>query len=326
MRLRDGTVIPHYMGVRDTSGPQGPGSFFGEVGVMVGEVTEVFYPDDKGNVSGKFMEYTVLVWRRQGAGAFERIAYHCMQADGFGSLADFFRFVLRSASSTPTPLANGATVFIACVNGDRSNSYVLAGVPQPNRKEGDPMRADGRAMRGRFNGVELAVNDDGSFELKVPGATTVDGAPDPARDENNHGSLVRFDANGDITIDDQNGESVVVNPGEKSITVVAEKKLNESAEAVSITASKGLAEKGESVSITAADGLTEKADTVAVSAGKSWKLKAPKVVVESSDVNLGGDGLDPIQHGVVQGMCIDMLTGVPFGILKNTSLTVKAKQ
>ena len=48
--------------------------------------------------------------------------------------------------------------------GDRSNAYILAGVPQPNRTEGDPKRADGRAGIDRFNGVQMTWNDDGSFE------------------------------------------------------------------------------------------------------------------------------------------------------------------
>ena len=122
MRLDDGTIIPHYMGVEDTARAHTAPAFFDEVALMVGEVTKVIYRDDPDNSTGKFTEYVVTVWRRRANGAVERLAFRCAQADTFGSLADWFRFSFRASTSNPDkqPLSNGASVFVACVNGDRS--------------------------------------------------------------------------------------------------------------------------------------------------------------------------------------------------------------
>jgi hypothetical protein len=297
-RLADGTVVPHFMGVKNTDRPQGVPSFFGEVAIMVGEVTKILYPDDPDNTSGQFVEYVVNVWRRKANGPLERLTFRCFQSDTFGSVADWFRFSFRAATSSPDkqPLSNGATVFVACVNGDRSNAFIIGAMPQPNRDELDPRRADGRYMRSRFNGVEMRINDDGSFELLVPGATDVNGKPDQNRDESNKGSKLTIGANGDITIDDQAGDSVKVSPGSKSIEV------------------------------TSAEKLSEKTKAATVEASSSWKLRAPKVVVVSDDVSIGGEGLTPAQDGVVRGEGIDTFTGLPYAALGNASVTVKAKK
>lgn len=297
-RLSDGTILPHYFEVRDTSSAHGTPGFFSEVAILAGEVVKTIYPDDPDNVSKQFIEYVVSVWRRETNDAVERLAYRCSQADSFGSVADWFRFSFRAATRDPAPkpLANGATVFVACINGDRSNAYIIGGMPQPNRTESDEPRASGRYMRSRFNGVEMRINDDGSFELLVPGATDADGKPDQNRDKNNRGSKLTIGANGDITIDDQAGDSVKVSPGSKSIEVTSTEKL------------------------------AEKTKDATVEASSSWKLKAPKVVVISNDVSIGGEGLNPAQDGVVRGEGIDTFTGLPYAALGNASLTVKAKK
>ncbi len=291
-RLKNGTVVPHYMGVR-SSADRAPGGYFDEVSLRVGEVTDIVYSNDARNVTGD-TEYIVDVWRRQGNGAQERLSFHCMQADGFGSIADFLRFSLRSSTVTQDgqALSNGATVLVACLNGDRSQAYIIGAIPQPNRDSVDP--TTGRYLRSRFNGVEMAINDDGSFSLTVPGATDTDGKPD-GRDGDNHGSKVTFAANGDITIDDQNGDTVKVSPGSKTIAIEA------------------------------GSNLTEHAGDVEVNGDSSWKLTAPKVVVVSPNVNIGQEVLPP-DLGVVHGEGIDTFTGLPYFALGNASATVKVSR
>lgn len=297
-RLRDGTVVPSYLGVKDTASDSGAPGFFDEVRILVGEVTEIHYSDSPSNNSGLFTEYTVNVWRRQSSGAQERLAFHCSQSDSFGSCADWFRFAFRPATSNPDqqPLANGATVLVACLNGDRSNAYIIGGIPQPTCKQSDPPEAEGRYLNSRFNGVEAHIKDDGGFELVVPGATDTDGKPDQNRDENNKGSHVVFAANGDITIEDKAGESVTISPAKKTIEIAA----------------------GDQTS----------------TISKKWKLKAATVEVEANEatidaatVNLGGNktSINPLD-GVVVGTGVDTFTGVPYVALGNTSQGVKAKK
>jgi hypothetical protein len=290
MRLDSGEIIPHYMDARDTSQIHSAPGFFDEVALLVGEVTRIIYSSDPDNTTGD-TEYIVTVWRRQSDGPLERLAFHCSQSDTFGSIADWFRFSLRPSTLTNNneALGNGATVLVACINGDRSNAYIIGAIPHPHRPKVDP--ESGRYSRSRFNGVEMKVNDDGSFELLVPGATDTDGNPDK-RDGNNHGSKLTFAANGDITIDDQNGDSIKVSPGEKSI------------------------------SIESSDSLKEKSDAIEVEGDSSWKLKAPKVVVVSPDVSLGQEIIPPT-NGVVFGEGIDTFTGLTYFVLQNSSKTVR---
>jgi phage gp45-like len=299
-------TIPHYLASRDTSAAMGPRDFFNDVSIYVGEVTDIIQRDDPKSHSRKFTEYVVLVWRRKSNGPQERLMYRCTQADSFGGIGDLLRFSYRSSTSNPlqnapqsgtgsrNSLTNGAAVLVACINGDRSNAVIIGGIPHPSRRELDPPSSDGdRYLRSKFNGVEMAIADDGSFELKVPGPTDTDGKPDN-RDSNNHGSKVTFAANGSISIDDQNGDIVTVDPGSKSISIESGTKLSESSQ------------------------------TVEVNADLSWKLTAPTVTVISPNVNIGAMGLTPPVNGVVLGRGIDTLTGLPYSTLGNSSLTVKA--
>lgn len=324
-QLSDGTVVPHYMGVRNNTARQQPLGFFDEVRLLVGEVTDILYPDNENNTTGD-TEYIVNVWRRKGNGAQERIAFHCFQADAFGSVADWFRFSFRAADADEenTPLSNGATVLVACINGDRSQAYIVGAIPQPNREKVDPDSAEGRYLRGRFNGVEVSIQDDGSFEMTVPGAVKTDGTPDDKRDENNHGSKVTFAANGDIVIDDQNGESITVSPGNKTIVI-------ESSDTILATAEKNItATAGEDASLTVGkntdietgERLSEKSDQHEVDASSSWRVRTGHASISSSDVNLGADKTSPT-NGVVFGEGIDTFTGLPYFALGNASKTVK---
>ena len=220
MRLDDGTVVPSYLSATsDAASNTGDWGFFSEVSIMAGEITAVFPPDHPSNTNGKLVEYSVNVWRRSYNSLQERLAFRCLQSDSFGSIADLCRFSMRSSVNTPggSPLGNGATVFIACINGDRSNAYIIGAMPQPNRKDKDP--SESRWMNSRFNGVTMDIHDDGSLEIMVPGATTTTGQPDPNRDNHNHGSKLTFAANGDITLDDQTGNKVMISPINNSVEV-----------------------------------------------------------------------------------------------------------
>lgn len=237
--LPDGTVLPHFLQVTDVgSYTPGGGISTRDVALRIGEVVAVYAPGSKGSSSKTDTQYIVRANFREGAGLVTPMLYRCVAKDGFGSAGDHLRHSLRARpSQQKEDDVTGAIVLLACINGDRSQAVILDCLRHPSRTTKD---AEGRWFDFEFNGVAVKINDDGSFALTVPGPTKGDGKPDH-RDENNKGSSVTVAANGDIAISDNNGESITISPGDKTITMESDK--------------------------TAATAVT------------SWKVKAPEILI-----------------------------------------------
>lgn len=220
MKLSNGCIAPNYINIRSTALVNKPKDFFNEMYISMGEITAVYPPTDKNNVSKRHTEYEVTVWRRYGQGPQELLTYHCYHTDSLGGIADKVRYSYRSHTGKlkGKDLNNGSLVLIACLNGDRTLAYIIGGIPNVNAPATDNDKT-GRYLDFRFNGVEIGIHDDGSFSFSVSGATLTDGTPDPNRDSNNKGSKVTIAADGAITIDDNSGENVVIDPSSKSISV-----------------------------------------------------------------------------------------------------------
>jgi len=285
-RLPDGTIIPSFFGVGDRArSTPGSAMTMSDVSLRVGEIIDSHGPTDPENVSKVEVEYIVQVNYRDGTGNTVQTPYRCVIKDGFGSQGDRVRHSLRQATGQKKDKArgNGAIVLIACINGDKAQAVILDCLRHPNRQQPDPQ---GRFLDFEFNGVGLQIGDDGSMTLTVPGPTDTDGQPDH-RDQNNHGSKVTFAKTGDITIDDQAGQSIRISPGQNLIDVRA-----------------------------------KDSDTTIK---QTWKLQADHVVVQSDNIELGDRNLDQNENGVVIGKGIDTLTGMPFWALGDTTSRVKAK-
>jgi phage baseplate assembly protein gpV len=295
MELSDGTTLPSYLEVQSTEGV-GAEESLSETTLRVGEVVAAFAPEDSNNrgpTAGVQWVYVVNVSYRNGSGMRSVVPYRCTVADLFGGLGDHLRHrVRRTDRENPNgTFANGAQVLVLCPNGDKSNALIIGGVRHTKDKTPDT----DNYLDFALNGVLATIGADGSFSITVPGPSKLDGSPDE-RDENNHGSKVTFAKSGDITISDENGDSVAISPKDKSITV--------------------------------------KAGDHATEVEKKWTLKAATVEVEADEVtvkadkvNLGGSALEinPLDE-VVVGSGVDTFTGAPYKALGNTSLVVKAKK
>jgi hypothetical protein len=289
-RLPDGTVLPSFLDVEDRA-RETPGTLMTMTDglLRVGEVLSAHYPDDPENVSKVEVEYIVRVNLRDGAGTTIQTPYRCVLADGFGAAGDEGDHLRHSLRAQDAPkeveaVGNGAIVLIACINGDLAQAVIISCLRNPKR---GPKDLVGRFLDFAFNGVKVSIGDDGSFTLQVPGATKTDGSPDN-RDENNHGSKVTLASNGDVTVSDENGDSIVVSPGEKRIEV--------------------------------------KAGDHETTVENDWELRASKVRVIADEVELGDSNLNIVQHGVVLGGGVDTFSGQTYSTLGNSSKTVKANK
>lgn len=287
-RLIDRTYAPSFLG-SSSAGLSTPGALMtmSDSVLRVGEVVKVLSPSNPDNSNGNEYEYVVRVSRRDDGGPIAQEFYTCLMSDGFGSKGDHYRRSMRPVTQDETgvSISDGAIVLVACINADKSRAVILSCLRQPNRTDKDP---EGQFLTFEFNGVSVKIADDGGMALTIPGATDNVGKP-RNRDDNNHGTSVKIEANGNFTVDDHNGESIRISPGDKIIEV----KTNEQKTTVQST----------------------------------WTLKAQTVTVVADEINLGGSrmNLNPMD-GVVVGSGIDSFTGVPYFALGSTSSTVKVKK
>jgi hypothetical protein len=226
--LRDGTVFPSFMGVKDTAHARpSAASTMSSGTLLMGEVVAAFYPGDTLNQSGEEVEYAVVAQERQANGTLvPGKPYRCTLGDGFGAEGDHLRASLR-VSSGKRPgkaLTDGALVLFSCTNADSAEGVIIKAIKPRRKGKKDPARRkDGKPTRFldfEFNGVAAAIADDGSLTLTVPGPTDNAGQP-VERAESNHGSKLSFANDGTITISDENGESIRISPGEKLVEVLA---------------------------------------------------------------------------------------------------------
>jgi phage baseplate assembly protein gpV len=293
--LSDGTVLPSYLCVdNDWAGAL---DVLRDATLRVGEVVEAISPTDSANkdsnTKNKCWVYIVNVSYRDGTGARSVVPYRCVVADLFGGLGDHFRHTVRRADKVlPTEFGAGSQVIILCVNADKNDALIVGGMRHRKDVSADPSET---FLDFVFNGVHVAIDKDGALTVEVPGATKLDGSPDDNRDSNNQGSKVTFAKDGVITVDDNNGDSIVLSPADKTVTIKASKVVVE------------------------ADDVDVKATNV--------KVEATQATIKADLVNLGDErtGIDP-QDGVVVGSGIDTFTGSPYFALGSTSLIVSAKK
>lgn len=205
--LEDNTIIPHYLTVRFTGGQaQDPGTHT-NVPMRYGEVREIIYADDPRSRSKKYTEYRVEIEHRDGDGPGVRTIYpNCRVGRLFGGAADFFRYTLR-ANPKARRRADGAfgigsKVMVVCLNGDITNSVIVGGLDDENTAA--ELRQDGHNLVGRFNGIEVDINDAGELTLTFAGATQEDGTLRQGVDAAAGGTQLTFDKSGGLLVKHNN--------------------------------------------------------------------------------------------------------------------------
>jgi hypothetical protein len=177
--LADGSVIPHYLGTRQMGAIRSQGQY-DSLGLMMGEVKEIVYPDDTKSISKKFVEYTVAVQYRRGADAGATVEFRgCQVMNGLGGFADNAHHTLRPDAQQQQEkgaMGVGTKVLMLCLNGDSSRPIIIGGLR--NAQDPGDSRDDGHNSFWEFNGIRFSVNNDGEATIQFNGATKVDGTTD----------------------------------------------------------------------------------------------------------------------------------------------------
>lgn len=148
--------------------------------VRLGEVREVIPPEDPRNLTSKITEYRVAVQHLDEYGsAVTRDYPHCTVMTLFGGLADVSSWTPRADPSydRATGLGAGSKVLVVCVSGDTSAAVIVGGV-RDDRDPGDLTLRDNLGKihyYARFNGVSVAISEDGSFQVLRGGRTDLAG-------------------------------------------------------------------------------------------------------------------------------------------------------
>lgn len=155
-------------------------------GIKAGIVVKSYAYNDPANINGLSTEYDVqTIEQFENKGTTSILYKNCVSFQGFGSIADYLEFTLRSqtAQSDNAPSFNdqdGAVVVIQCLDNIGSKAIVVGSLINPSRTTN--ITSTSPQLSGEYNGVKIQVANDGSCSLTFNGATDNQGVPtDPSQ-------------------------------------------------------------------------------------------------------------------------------------------------
>ena len=187
--LPNGTVLPY--GIMGLQGREASIAAFNQsyrnTGLKAGFIVATYAANDPSNKSQLCTEYDVqTIEQFENKGSTSILYKNCLSSQGFGSIADYLEFTLRSQTyNTNKGLAtfssqDGAVVLIKCLDNCGDKAVVEGYLIHPDRPTNITSTAP--QLAGEYNGVNVKVANDGSCSLTFKGATDSKGAPtDPSQ-------------------------------------------------------------------------------------------------------------------------------------------------
>ena len=187
--LSNGTVLPYgLLGVRgyETSVAAFNQSYR-NTGLKAGFVVASYDATNPNNKSQLCTEYDVQVIEQfENKGTTSILYKNCLSCQGFGSIADFLEFTLRPKTTQTNPGAatfgdqDGAIVLLKCLDNCGDKGIVIGNLIHPDRPT--TITSAAPQLSSEYNGVGIAINNDGSCSLTFKGATDSKGVPtDPSQ-------------------------------------------------------------------------------------------------------------------------------------------------
>lgn len=187
--LPNGTVLPY--GLLEVRGYESSVAAFNQsyrnTGLKAGFIIASYSANDPNNKSKLCTEYDVqTIEQFENKGSTSILYKNCLSSQGFGSIADFLEFTLRSKTyqeKPGTPTFNGqdgAVVLIKCLDNCGDKAIVVGNLIHPDRTTN--ITSTSPKLSGEYNGVNLEINNDGSCSLTFKGSTDSKGNPtDPSQ-------------------------------------------------------------------------------------------------------------------------------------------------
>ena len=187
----------------------------GNVMLRIGEVQKIYFPEDKENVSKRFIEYLVWVSHKANGTSVSKMYDHVIAIDHLAGIADFSYTTYRADPSAtgdqgnkqPTP-GKGARVILLCINGESQQAVILGGIRNAAAPDTKDAQVDGHHHHTLFNGIDVSVNKDGELLVTYNGATDIDGNPAAGTDTDGSGTYIKIDKKGNFTVSDGNGDNL----------------------------------------------------------------------------------------------------------------------
>ena len=264
-------VIPSYLGTVDiTKRKMFDGNAFSNTSLHIGEVTEVFFPDNPKNCNKKVPEYSVLVQHRTNGTAASVIYPNCILASLFGGLADKTSWTLRgdTLAGKEGKTGKGSKVLILCVNGERSNPVILGGIRDSNdlSESKTYVKERGHYLNFEFNGITAQISTLGGLKIFRRGPTLATGEPDTKKlADDKTGQTIELTDDGGVTISSHTGDeqqSIKIDHANKKITIKAQTGWEV------VSAGTGTITTEKEISVTSKSGVT-------IKAGKDLTVSAP---------------------------------------------------
>lgn len=207
MILEDGCVIPHYLGAVERGFIEDSGNFT-NAALRVGEVKGIIYPDSDESATKKYIEYNVEVQHRDADGPGTSVLYSgCLLSNIFGAGGDVERYTFRTDSKENNGddgVGVGAKVLLMCVNGESAQTWIIGGVRDP-QSDSETDSDVGHNYFWRFNGVSVAVNDDGEYRLQFKGKTKTNGDLADGAEKDDSGATLYLKKDGGVELFDGGG-------------------------------------------------------------------------------------------------------------------------
>lgn len=181
--LPSGTVLPY--GLQGQQGYESSVAAFNQsyrnTGLKAGFVVKSYAANDPSNKSQLCTEYDVqTIEQFENKGSTSILYKNCLSYQGFGSIADFLEFTLRPQTYNTNQGAptfgsqDGAVVLIKCLDNCGDKAIVVGNLIHPDRPT--TITSTAPQLSGTYNGVDIAINNDGSCSLVFNGATDSKGA------------------------------------------------------------------------------------------------------------------------------------------------------
>lgn len=240
--LRDGTVIPSYLGA-SSSYSRKPNSQLTDNSLRLGEVRGIVYPNDPGSYSKRVVEYDIDVQYRDGEGVSSTSKFRGVAANNiFGGIADQFHATYRAEPNPKEYSSNGfgvgSKVLVACVGGSQQFGIILGGIKDPDDEA--ESKADGHNLFFEFNGVRVQIKDDGELELTFRGKTKVDGELDNSAVPEAEGTRLQINKEGNFLIaTPDDAQYVKFNHQDHKLEVLADTEWNVQVNGQTVITSQG---------------------------------------------------------------------------------------
>ena len=288
-----------------------------------GKVTNIYYPDDPGNISKTYIEYDVAVSEQSPNGGTTISAYRgCRFSNMFGTDNNSLTHTFQANSDFGEDTSTGSQVLLLCINGrsDGGQAVIIGGLSSEHGPS--YTSADGQFYDFNFNGIKYNINKDG--EWTVTFNSVIDQKGNKAN-EAAAGTIIKIDKEGRVSISDNetqswnidrvaktstwtNGsESIVIDKGNKSVSLVSGGEMSQtsqkamaltSQDSVNVTSQKDMTlDSSNSLNISSSQNMAQKS-------GAAWNVQASGNVM----VQAGGNAM--IQAtGVAQVQGLTTLLG-----------------